>query len=88
MPAYSVQQLGNVLDWGLVDDAPNSFVWEIGHTGDYTTPAGQYCVPGSATKPPCFSYTRPNLAPFSPVVVEKRQLWRWQQSAKLGAGSE
>jgi hypothetical protein len=29
------------------------FVWEIGHTGNYTTPAGQYCIPGSATKPPC-----------------------------------
>src|SRR5579884_308987 len=42
MPTYSIQKLGNALGWGLVDDAPNALVWEIGHTGDYTTPAGQY----------------------------------------------
>src|SRR5947209_1354507 len=46
MPAYSVQKLGNDLGWGLVDDAPNALVWEIGHTGNYTTPAGQFCLPG------------------------------------------
>ena len=70
MPAYSVQKLGNALAWGLVDDAPNSLVWEIGHTGDYTTPAGQYCVPGSATKPPCYSYNTPTWLQFSPLVVK------------------
>ena len=70
MPAYKTQQIGNALAWGLVDDAPNAFVWEIGHTGDYTTPAGQYCTPGSATKPPCYSYNIPSWLQFSPVVVE------------------
>lgn len=76
MPAYSVQKLGNDLGWGLVDDAPNSLVWEIGHTGNYTTPAGQYCVPGSATKPPCYSYEidptnqTPNWLGFSPLQVK------------------
>jgi hypothetical protein len=40
MPAFSVQRLGNALGWGLVNYAPNSLAWEIGHTGDYTTPAG------------------------------------------------
>jgi hypothetical protein len=79
MPAYSVQQLGNSLAWGLVDDAPNSFVWEIGHTGNTTTPAGQYCVPGSATKPPCYSYDVPTWLRFSPVVVE---------SVTFGGGSK
>jgi hypothetical protein len=69
MPAYSTQQLGNALKWGLVDDAPNSLVWEIGHTGNFTTPAGQYCVPGSATKPPCYSYDVPTWLRFSPLKV-------------------
>jgi hypothetical protein len=70
MPAFSVQKLGNALGWGLVNDAPNALVWEIGHTGDYTTPAGQYCVPGSATKPPCFSYNVPTWLQFRPLQVK------------------
>ena len=69
MPAYSVQKLGNALGWGLVNDAPNALVWEIGHTGNYTTPAGQFCLPGSATKPPCYSYDVPTWLKFSPLKV-------------------
>jgi hypothetical protein len=70
MPAYSVQKIGNALGWGLVNDAPNALVWEIGHTGDYTTPAGQFCLPGSATKPPCYSYNVPTWLQFSPLQVK------------------
>jgi hypothetical protein len=70
MPAYSVQKLGNALGWGLVNDAPNSLVWEIGHTGNYTTPAGQFCLPGSATKPPCYSYDVPTWLQFQPLQVK------------------
>jgi hypothetical protein len=70
MPAFSVQKTGNALGWGLVNDAPNSFVWEIGHTGNYTTPAGQFCLPGSATKPPCYSYNNPSWLQFSPVQIK------------------
>ncbi len=70
MPSYYTQTLGNALNWGLVDDAPNSLVWEIGHTGNNTTPAGQYCQPGSATKPPCYSYDVPTWLKFSPLVVD------------------
>jgi hypothetical protein len=70
MPAYSAQKLGNALGWGLVNDAPNSLVWEIGHTGDYTTPAGQFCLPGSATKPPCYSYNIPSWLQFQPLQIE------------------
>src|SRR5258706_8557322 len=66
MPAFDVQKLGNALSWGLVNDAPNSLVWEIGHTGDYTTPAGQFCLPCSTTKPPCPSYDAPTWLQFSP----------------------
>jgi hypothetical protein len=46
LPAFDTQQIGNALGWGLVDDTPNSFVWEIGHTSLYTHPADQFCVPG------------------------------------------
>lgn len=70
MPAYNTQQIGNALNWGLVDDAPNALVWEIGHTGNYTQPAGQYCVPGSTTKPPCYSYNVPTWLQFLPLVVK------------------
>jgi hypothetical protein len=70
MPAFSVQKLGNALGWGLVDDAPNALVWEIGHTGNYTTPAGQYCVAGSASKPPCYSYNVPSWLQFSPLQIK------------------
>ena len=70
MPAYSVQKIGNTLGWGLVNDAPNALVWEIGHTGNFTTPAGQFCLPGSATKPPCYSYDAPTSLKFSPLQIK------------------
>jgi hypothetical protein len=70
MPAFSVQKLGNALSWGLVNDAPNSLVWEIGHTGDYTKPAGQFCLPGSATNPPCYSYNVPSWLQFQPLQIK------------------
>jgi len=46
LPLYSTQQIGNALGGGLVDDTPNSFVWEIGHTSNFTNPAAQLCDPG------------------------------------------
>jgi hypothetical protein len=69
MPAFSVQKLGNSLGWGLVHDAPNALVWEIGHTGNYTSPAGQFCLPGSSTKPPCYSFNVPNWLLFKPLQI-------------------
>ena len=70
MPAFDRQTLGNALSWGLVNDAPNSLVWEIGHTGDYTTPAGQFCLPGSTTKNPCYSYDLSTWLKFSPIQIK------------------
>jgi hypothetical protein len=70
MPAFSVQKLGNALGWGLVNDAPNSLVWEIGHTGNFTTPADQYCIPGDATKPPCYSFDVPSWLRFQPLQIK------------------
>ena len=43
LPAFSQQKIGKALGWGLVDDTPNSFVWEIGHTSPFTSPAARYC---------------------------------------------
>jgi hypothetical protein len=70
MPAFSVQKLGNALSWGLVDDAPNSLVWEIGHTGNFTQPAGQFCLPGESAKPPCYSYNIPTWLQFQPLQIK------------------
>ena len=70
MPAFDTQTIGNALKWGLVYDTPNSIVWEIGHTSPYTQPASQFCLPGSATKPPCYSYNLPSWDGFSPLQVK------------------
>jgi hypothetical protein len=70
MPAFNVQKLGNSLGWGLVHDAPNALVWEIGHTGNYVTPAGKYCIPGSATKPACYSFNVPSWLQFHPLQIK------------------
>jgi len=70
MPAFSEQKLGNALGWGLVDDAPNSLVWEIGHTSPFVTPGSQSCLPGSAAKPPCYSYDVPTWLGFQPLQIK------------------
>jgi hypothetical protein len=64
LPAFSQQQIGNALGWGIVDDTPNSFVWEIGHTSPFTTPASQFCVPGQTL---CDSYDTAHWLGFSPL---------------------
>jgi hypothetical protein len=66
LPVFSTQQIGNALGWGLVNDTPNSFVWEIGHTSDFTTPAGQFCLPGDTS---CDSYDTPHWLGFSPLRI-------------------
>ena len=70
MPEFSVQKIGNSLGWGLVHDAPNALVWEIGHTGNFTHPAGNFCLPGSTTRPACYSYNIPTWKRFSPLVIK------------------
>jgi hypothetical protein len=73
MPYYSVQKLGNTLNWGLVHDAPNALVWEIGHTGNYTTPAGQFCLPGESSAAgggACYSYNVPSWLQFKPLQIK------------------
>jgi hypothetical protein len=66
LPAFGTQQIGNALGWGLVNDTPNSFVWEIGHTSDFSTPAGQFCVPGQTG---CDSYDTAHWLGFTPLKI-------------------
>ncbi len=70
MPAFDKQQIGNALGWGLVNDTPNSLVWEIGHTSPYAKKASQFCLPDSATNPPCYSYDVPTWLKFQPLQIK------------------
>ena len=67
LPAYDKQEIGNALGWGLVYDTPNSFVWEIGHTSPFTSPASQFCIPG---QPNCQSFNAPAWAGTSPIQIK------------------
>jgi hypothetical protein len=67
LPPFSQQKIGNALGWGLVNDTPNSFVWEIGHTSPFSTPASQYCVPGQSI---CDSYDSAHWLGFSPLQIK------------------
>ena len=75
MPAYSVQKIGNSLKWGAVHDAPASFVWEIGHTSQFSSPSTQFCWPGESV---CQSYNAPAWRDQSPIRIE---------SVRFGDGS-
>ncbi len=65
MPSYSVQKIGNSLKWGATNDAPAAFVWEIGHTSPFTSPAAAFCWPGEAG---CYSYDAPAWQDHSPPI--------------------
>jgi hypothetical protein len=67
MPAFDTQTIGNALGWGAVFDTPNAFVWEIGHTSDFSNPSGQFCVPEESN---CFSYDAPAWAGTSPIQIK------------------
>jgi hypothetical protein len=66
MPAYDTQQIGNSLGWGNVNDAPNSFVWEIGHASLFTG-GDAFCIPGQTF---CDSYNADSWAGFSPIQIK------------------
>ncbi|HEU5382330.1 MAG TPA: hypothetical protein VFV38_43505 [Ktedonobacteraceae bacterium] len=67
LPAFSTQQIGNSLGWGIVHDTPNAFVWEIGHTSPFTHPASQFCTPGQTI---CDSYDAAHWAGFTPLQIK------------------
>jgi hypothetical protein len=67
LPAYSTQEIGNALGWGIVFDTPNSFVWEIGHTSNFANPPGDFCVPGQTQ---CDSYDQAHWLGFTPLRIK------------------
>ena len=91
MPAYDVQAIGNSLAWGLVDDAPNSFVWEIGHTSPFTSPPSAFCVPGEVG---CESYNAAAWAGTSPIQIlsvtfgDGSQAKKWAVVSDFGGKAE
>ena len=66
MPAFDTQSIGNALAWGIVNDTPNSFVWEIGHTSDFAHPGGEFCLPGESE---CNSYDAASWAGTLPIQI-------------------
>ena len=66
MPAYDTQAIGNSLGWGLVNDAPNAFVWEIGHTSVFGSTPGAVCNPGQSV---CDSYNAATWAGLTPIRI-------------------
>ncbi len=67
MPAYDTQTVGNSLAWGVVDDAPNSFVWEIGHRSIYGSSPGAVCNPGQIGWDSYTPRPGPSLLPYELV---------------------
>jgi hypothetical protein len=91
LPLFSAQKIGDALGWGLVDDTPNSFVWEIGHTSDFSTPAGKLCDPGQTS---CDSYDIPHWLGFTPLKIvsvtfaDGSHPKQWGVVSDLGAAAE
>lgn len=67
LPAFNTQTIGNALGWGAVFDTPNSFVWEIGHTSPFTSPASHFCLPGQSI---CDSFNAASWAGTSPIQIK------------------
>ena len=84
-PAFSQQKIGNALGWGLVNDTPNSFVWEIGHTSPFSSPAAQYCVPGQTI---CDSYDTAHWLGFSPLQIKSVTFANGASASKWAAVSD
>ena len=90
MPAFDTQTLGNALGWGNVNDAPNSFVWEIGHESVFRS-KGAFCVPGETG---CDSYEASQWAGTSPIQIESvtfgdgSQANQWAAVSDLGGKAE
>jgi hypothetical protein len=84
MPAFDTQQIGNSLGWGNVNDAPNSFVWEIGHASIFTG-GDAFCVPGQTI---CDSYNADSWAGLSPVQIKSVTFGDGSTAKTFGAVSD
>ena len=85
LPLFSAQQIGDALGWGLVNDTPNSFVWEIGHTSNFTTPAGQLCVAGQTD---CASYDTAHWLGFTPLKILSVKFANGSAASQWAVGSD
>ena len=91
MPAFDVQAPHQPLAWGIVDDTPNSFVWEIGHTSDFSSPHANFCLPGDTT---CDSYNAESWAGALPIQIKSVQFadgslaQHWQVVSDFGGKDE
>lgn len=85
MPAFSTQTIGNSLGWGVTNDAPNAFVWEIGHTSPFTSPGAQFCLPGQTN---CFSYDAAAWAGMSPIQIKSVTFADGSQAKKYAVVSD
>ena len=91
LPLFSTQQVGNALGWGLVDDTPSAFVWEIGHTSDFATPAGKLCIPGQTD---CGTYDTAHWLGISPLKIlsvtfaDGSTASKWGVVSDLGGSAE
>ncbi len=90
-PLFSTQQIGNALGWGLVDDTPDAFVWEIGHTSNFATPGAQLCTAGQTT---CDSYDTSHWLGFTPIKIvsvtfaDGSAPTQWATVSDLGGAAE
>ena len=91
MPVYGKQKIGNAIKWGLVNDTPMAFVWEIGHTSDFAQPAGVFCLPGD---PSCTSYDASTWAGIKPLRIRSVTFGdgshpeRWAVASDYGGTAE
>jgi hypothetical protein len=85
MPAFDTQAIGNALGWGLVFDTANSFVWEIGHTSPFSSPASQFCIPGQTI---CDSFDAPAWAGMLPIQIKSVTFGDGSTAKKYAAVSD
>ena len=85
MPSFDTQAIGNALGWGLVNDTANSFVWEIGHTSPFTSPASAFCIPGQTI---CDSFDAPAWAGTLPIQIKSVTFGDGSTAKKFAAVSD
>ena len=85
MPVYGRQLPGRSLKWGIVADTPMAFVWEIGHTSDFSRKSGAFCLPGH---PRCKSYDAAHWEGFSPLTIESVTFGDGSQATQWGIASD
>ena len=70
-PVTGSNVTSNFLQWGLIDQAPMSMSWEIGHPNIYDYPLAPECLPGMFN---CYSYNvTKGWQHITPLEVKKVQ---------------